>query len=112
VTIGLSTSLRRINSVICLVAEEAKYHKACERKFCNQFLSIENRKRGRPHDERLKNTFFNLCDFIENENECQFSMKMLFNKMEGLCEKETLRNKLKEKYGNDILITSVRGKNR
>lgn len=81
--------LRRINSVICLVAEEAKYHKVCERKFCNQFPSIENRKRWRPHDERLANAFSNLCDFIENENECQFSMKMLFDKMEGLCEEKT-----------------------
>jgi len=38
--------LRRINSLIYLVSEEAKYHKACERKFCNQFPSIENRKKG------------------------------------------------------------------
>lgn len=37
-------------------------------------------------------------------------MKMLSDKMEGLCEEKTLRNKLKEKYGDDILITSAQGK--
>jgi hypothetical protein len=37
-------------------------------------------------------------------------MKMLFDKMEGLWEGKTLRNKWKEKYGDDILITSARGK--
>jgi hypothetical protein len=35
---------------------------------------------------------------------------MLFDKMEGLCEEKTFRNKLKEKYSDDILITSARGK--
>jgi len=81
--------LRWINSVICLVSEEAKYDKAYGRKLCNQFPSIENRKRGRPHDERLANAIFNLCDFIKNENECQFSTNMFSDKMERLCEEKT-----------------------
>jgi hypothetical protein len=37
-------------------------------------------------------------------------MKMLFDNMKGICEEKTLRNKLKGKYGDDILITSARGK--
>lgn len=103
--------LRRINSVICLVSEEAKYHKSCERKFFNYIPSTENRKRGRPHDELLANAFSNLCDFIESANECQFSMNDLFDKMDGVCDEKTLKNKLMFKYGDDIIITTTRGKN-
>jgi uncharacterized protein YktA (UPF0223 family) len=37
-------------------------------------------------------------------------MKMLFDKMERLYEEKMLRNKLREKYGDDIIITSAHEK--
>jgi len=39
------TVLKRLDSVICLVAEEAIYHKSCERKFCKS-ISSEEKRRG------------------------------------------------------------------
>lgn len=49
--------------------------------------STENRKRGRPQDEQLTNAFSNFCEFIENDNKYQFSMKNLFDKMKRHYEK-------------------------
>lgn len=101
---------KRLNSVKCLISEEAKYHKLCERKFCKQLPVDENKKRGRPQDVELANAFSNLCDFLENKNECQFDLKFLHEKMEGTCHIKTLKNKLINKYGDDIIITTNRGK--
>ncbi|KAE9537480.1 hypothetical protein AGLY_006503, partial [Aphis glycines] len=102
--------LKRLNSVMCLVSEESKYHKSCERKFCSTNPVDENKKRRRPRDEDLANAFFNVCDFLESENECQFVLDFLHEKMEGTCDEKTLKNKLINKYGDDIIITMSRGK--
>ncbi|XP_029341748.1 uncharacterized protein LOC100571724 isoform X2 [Acyrthosiphon pisum] len=102
--------LKRLNSVICLVSEESKYHKSCERKFCSTNPVDENKKRGRPQDEDLANAFSNLCDFLESENECQFGLHFLNEKMEGTCDEKTLKNKLINKYGDDIIITKSHGR--
>ncbi|KAL5246205.1 hypothetical protein ACI65C_013613 [Semiaphis heraclei] len=75
--------LKRLNSVMCLVSEESKYHKSCERRFCSTNPVDENKKRGRPQDEDLANAFSNLCDFLKSENECQFRLNFLHEKMEG-----------------------------
>lgn len=55
-------------------------------------------------------TFDNVCEYIGNENECQFIMKFLIEKMNGTCVKKTFRNKLIEKYGDDKSITASQGK--
>jgi len=64
--------LKRLDSVICLVAEEAIYHKSCERKFSKSLSSEEKKKRGRPQDEDEDafKAFSDVCEYIKGENEC------------------------------------------
>ncbi|KAE9525163.1 hypothetical protein AGLY_014407 [Aphis glycines] len=102
--------LKRLDSVVCLVSEESKYHKSCERKFCSKNPVDKNKKRGKPQDEDLANAFLNVCDFFESENECQFGLNFLHEKMEGTRDEKTLKNKLINKYGDDIIIRTSRGK--
>lgn len=102
--------LKRLNSEMCLVYEESKYHKSYERKFCTQNPVDENKKRGRPLGEDLANAFSNLCDFLESENECQFSLNFLHEKLDGTCDEKTLKNKCINKYGDNIIITTNCGK--
>lgn len=64
------TILKRLDSVICLVAEEAIYHKSCERKFSKSLSSEEKKKRGRPQDEDAFKAFSDVCEYIKGENEC------------------------------------------
>lgn len=104
------TVLKRLESVICLVAEEAIYHKSCERKFCKTISSQEKKKRGRPQDEDALKAFSDVCEYIEVENECQFTLQFLYEKMNGTCDERTFKNKLIEKYGEDLIITTTHGK--
>jgi len=93
--------------LLCLVAEEAIYHKSCERKFSKSLSSEEKNKRGRPQDEEAFNkAFSDICEYIEGENECQFTLRFLYEIINGTCDERTFRNKLIEKYGEDLIITT------
>ncbi|KYN28333.1 hypothetical protein ALC57_02246 [Trachymyrmex cornetzi] len=52
-----------------------------------------------------------IYNYLENSDDCQFSLHELINQIEGYVPHETtIKHKLKEKYGDDIIITVNRKK--
>ena len=73
--------------------------------------------KGRPVDERLASLFSKLCAHIESQDECQYFIEELENIMKEVNEdgdisfsRITLKIKLKQHYGEQIVITSAAGK--
>ena len=62
----------RLLSAIDLVAAEARYHKHCYTEFTKS-KPIETQK-GRPKT-KLASTFTKVCNYIENNDECQYTIK-------------------------------------
>ncbi len=114
---GLNVSSRVLNA-IDLIAAEAKYHHDCYKEFF--FISKMDTKSkaacGRPEDEFKAEAFKKLCSFLDENDECQYSLSELLDHMDGyLGGKEGytlkhLRNKLLDHYANNIAITSIPGK--
>lgn len=65
----------RLLDVIDLVAAEARYHGDCYKEFCKVKASGKNV--GRPQSADSLEQFNLLCNYLENNNECQFSIKEL-----------------------------------
>lgn len=104
----------RVNSVICLVAEEARYHQTCYSKFSSN--KSTTKKRGHPENEDYKEAFNYVCDFVEESDECQFSLNELLKKIEEyspgvVMNPKTLLGKLKNKYKEEIVIAATERKN-
>lgn len=103
----------RLHNVSDLVAPEARYHKYCYR----DFLKTTPRKDtvGRPKSE-LGEAFDKLCEYIENSDECQFTIQELQSIMKGfsgLQETYTdkhLRNLLKERFKDRLLLSNIAGR--
>ena len=68
----------RLGNVIDLVAAEAKYHNSCYTKF---YKVPSSRKRGRPEDDELAAAFGHLFAFLEDNDECQYSVDELLLKL-------------------------------
>lgn len=52
-----------------------------------------------------------IFNFIKNSDECQFSLSKLMNLIKGYVPTEkTIKRKLKEKYGNDIILSTNKNK--
>ena len=105
----------RLNSVIDIVAAEGRYHQSCRTKFK---LLPTDRKRGRPESEVLTNALHKLYEFMTDSDECQYSVGFLLNKLEEFlpvgsnsCSERTLKDKLKEHFQSDIIISSNTGMN-
>ncbi|KMQ88812.1 hypothetical protein RF55_11637 [Lasius niger] len=98
----------RIQHVFDLVAVDAKYHNLCMKKFYSPPSS--GKKRGyRPAtnvDEAMEAIYFYL---EENSEECQFSLDDLMNQIEGGYRPDirTVKSRLLQKYGDDILIVKT-----
>jgi len=103
----------RIRHAFDLVAAEAKYHRNC----VSAFLGDKHEKSvGRPNDKVKDEAFKQLCEFLDENDECQYSVAELLEYMdpflygqEGYSMKY-LKIKLQEHYGDDITITSITGK--
>ena len=100
--------LQRVNSVICLVAEKARYHEVCNTKFfCTTSSCL---KRGRPKDEHIESAFENLCTYIDESEECQFILHDLMRVLErympetSSVTEKTLKTKLMATYGDQVLF--------
>ena len=105
--------LARASSVIDFVAAEAKYHKPCYARFFND--KISDKSQGRPETEENKYTFDKLCEFLYENEECQFSLAELEEKLnqEGnhAYTRKRLKEKLKNAFGDNVTITELPGKN-
>ena len=104
----------RIEGVIDLVAAEAKYHNSCYVKF---FKMPSNRKRGRPEDDDLAAAFDDLFAFLKENDECQYSVEELHEKLgeylpacTSVCSEKNMRKKLVDHFGDDVIITSLHGR--
>ena len=105
----------RIQNAFDLVAAEAKYHRNCAQIFLrNRDEKVKNT--GRPTDKVLEEAFKKLCSFLDESDECQYSvlelvecMGTFLNGHDG-CSIKTLKTKLKLHFGDDITITSINGK--
>ena len=99
---------KRVNSVLCLVAEEARYHENCYSTFFSNKPS--SLKRGRPKDKNMDCAFENLCRYIDEAEECQFTLKELMKiSEENMAEsssvtEKTLKNKLMHVYGDGVMF--------
>jgi hypothetical protein len=107
--------LLRIQSESDLVAAEAKYHRDCAAHFRVVSLQTDSYQIGRPPDSQKLEAFQKLCQYLEENEECQYSVNELSEKMESFLdgvegyEVKYLKHKLKEHYGKQILITNVKG---
>lgn len=94
----------RIETVADLVAVEALYHKGCSINFFKD--PATGKKGGRPPVDDVKTAMEVIYDFIEKGDECQFALSDLISLIEGYVPDErTIKKKLEEKYGEDIIIT-------
>ena len=105
-----------VHSIQCLVAEEARYHESC----CSKCFSVKNQqlnpsgKRGRPEDEDIVTAFEKVCSYLEDSEDCQFTLQELLDVMHlnQSCQisAKYLKTKLEEKYGGDIIIATLHKK--
>ena len=111
----------RMQTCSDLVAAEARYHRACQIAFLkNRSLPASTNidectagKRGWKGDTEKVTAFENFCNFLELEGEL-YSLEELQEIMKSFSEDvysiKHLERKLKEKYGEHLLICSYRGK--
>ena len=107
----------RISGFNDLIAPEAKYHRKCHSNF---FMMKQNpvsknlvtSTKGRPINETLSFLFSRLRSYIESQDECQYTIEELEKLMKEMYDDEdlsftriTLKNKLKEHYGEQIIVT-------
>ena len=103
----------RIQHHLDLVAAEAKYHRDCAQAF---FKRSERSSIGKPKNEAQEEAFRKLCDFLDQNDESQYSLVDILEKMESFLEGEEgytmkfLKEKLKKHYKDDIIITNQKGK--
>lgn len=97
----------RIQS-INLLRIGAKYHKSCY----NQFAYVsKNHDMGRPKLTEREDAFQNVCNYMEQSDECQFSLKELMDKMGDMAiGPKAFKQRLINKYKQDILIIHHKGK--
>ncbi|KAF2895460.1 hypothetical protein ILUMI_10710, partial [Ignelater luminosus] len=69
------TVTSRLIGVLDLIAEEAKYHDSCRLKFLKPVPVKEDV--GRPDDPEIAKAIQKICDYIEESNDCQFSVEEL-----------------------------------
>ena len=101
--------------VQCLIAEEARYHRSCSTKFFSvkkQHLNPSG-KHGRP-DEDIVTGLEKVCSYMEENDDCQFTLQELLDVMHQnqSCKisGSYLKTKLQEKYGSDVIITTLQKK--
>ncbi|KAJ8688308.1 hypothetical protein QAD02_024103 [Eretmocerus hayati] len=98
----------RIKGVPSLTDVDARYHEDCYRKF----LQHPGRgKHGRPADPTLeKVTEFIIQYVIENDDDCQFSMKEIITQSGGkITDFRLIQEKLKTFFHERIILTNIKG---
>lgn len=100
--------IARINFEYDLVAAEAKYHGGCYKSFLKP--NTDGRV-GRPQDEAVNSAMEEIFKFIENSDDCQFTLDELKNVCRDVAlDYRTIKIRLKLKYGSRIIITEKPGK--
>ena len=76
---------KRIESAIDLVAAEAKYHRRCAQEF---FQCRGENTVGKPADAAREHAFSELCNFLDETDECQYSLSEILELMETFLDGE------------------------
>ena len=97
----------RIEFEYDLVAAGAKYHHDCYTSFLQP---ITGGKVCRPKDETTNLAMEEIFTYMENSNDCQFTLNELkdVSKITSL-DNRTIKVRLKLKYGDKIIITEKSG---
>lgn len=100
----------RINNVIDLIAVEARYHKNCYSMFRSMPSSD---KIGGPVNTEKEAHFEELCTYIDNGDDCQYSLNDLKIKLKDISRSEDdmfsdpyLKSLILKRYGSDVMYTS------
>lgn len=104
--------IERIEHVDDLVAADGQYHIKCFKGLYGR-PKVEEPKRRGPFVVEIDRAMEYVYDYLENsDDECQFSMDELMEQMTGSYKPDvkTVKARLKEKYGDDILLTSNKNK--
>lgn len=95
---------RRIIYEEDLVVAEARYHHDCHVSFKKP---ITGGKVGRPQDSRITSAIEKIYAYIENNDDCQFTLAELKDVCKDFTpDEKTIKNKLIERYGEKIVITT------
>ncbi len=108
--------LSRINSECDLIAADAQYHKNCDARFSiiNSSMpgDLSENVVGRPIDESKLEAFNKLCNFLDNNDDCQYLLSDLMDMLlhfstdsDKLYSEKRLRELLSAHYGNTVLIS-------
>lgn len=97
----LGKSLISIITTVPLVDVQARYHDKCFNSF--MYVSRESTSATSP-DPRVENSLQLIYKYIENHEECQFSIKELRAAGRKELSKQTILKYLKHKYQEDITI--------
>lgn len=102
----------RIANTIDLVAKQCRYHKDCYKRF----MRIAKKELpGRPEDSDACSAFKKLCEYIESNDECQYSLSELKKIMievshvrqEDCYSDHWLKSKLLSHYGSKVMCTEL-----
>lgn len=97
---------KRIGSVIDLVVVNAKYHKDCYASTMIKEKDNESSK-GRPQDENVANAMDIIYWYIENYDDCQFTLQEFKGLLDDyILDDKTIKSKLIERYGRDNIVWS------
>lgn len=110
---------RRLAGVIDLVAANGRYHRYCYSRYQVPGSSKpgeETKWGGARVPEGRETAFEELCKFIEENDECQYTLTELITKLSsidplaGPKSEQGLKAKLEKHYGDSIKITAIPGK--
>lgn len=101
--------VERISPDLDLVAAEAQYHHFCQRKLFH--MPSEFKKGYRP-SPTVETAMEDIYSFLENTEECQFSLDELKSRIKGeyQIDSRTVKSRLLQKFGEDILIVDSSNK--
>lgn len=92
----------QINFEYDLVAAGAKYHGEC---FASFAKIVRGSKTGRPLDENIALAMEDIFSYIENNEDCQFTLQELKKVLiDYVPDDKTIISKLIERYGKNIVI--------
>jgi len=112
------------NLVLCrlavaadLVAADVRYHKDCYKRFMSTLP--RSNSSGRPIDPSRAEAFMKVCEYMEDSDDCQFSLHELeelmksflpFDKsQDDVYTTKRLRQKLRDHFGDKVIFTELSG---
>ncbi|KAK0161696.1 hypothetical protein PV327_008115 [Microctonus hyperodae] len=103
----------RIVSVLDLVAQGAKYHMDCYTSLKNTIRKTQREKKIHPITARVDAAMEQIIKYIEENNDCQFSLTELKNILttDHIPDDKTIKMRLMKYYGDNIVVSSKFGSN-